>query len=79
APARRALRLRDRGCRWPGCDRQVNWSTPHHIVAWSKNGPTNLTNLVLLCVSLTIASSMKADGRWSKWVASSASFRPSGW
>jgi hypothetical protein len=49
APTRRALRTRDRGCRWPGCDRQVNWSTPHHIVAWSRGGPTNLPNLVLLC------------------------------
>jgi hypothetical protein len=50
APTRRALRVRDRGCRWPGCDRQVNWSTPHHIIAWStKRGPTNLHNLVLLC------------------------------
>jgi hypothetical protein len=45
----RALRVRDRGCRAPGCDRQVNWSTPHHIVAWSRGGPTNLPNLVLLC------------------------------
>jgi Domain of unknown function (DUF222)/HNH endonuclease len=49
APTRRALRVRDRGCRWPGCDRQVNWSTPHHIIAWSRGGPTNLPNLVLLC------------------------------
>ena len=49
APTRRALRARDRGCRWPGCDRQVNWSTPHHMIAWSRGGPTNLPNLVLLC------------------------------
>src|ERR1700674_952411 len=50
APTRRALRVRDRGCRWPGCDRQINWSTPHHIIAWStRRGPTNLPNLVLLC------------------------------
>jgi Domain of unknown function (DUF222)/HNH endonuclease len=49
APTRRALRARDHGCRWPGCDRQVNWSTPHHIVAWSRGGPTKLPNLVLLC------------------------------
>jgi hypothetical protein len=49
APTRRALRARDHGCRWPGCDRQVNWSTPHHIVAWSRGGPSNLANLVLLC------------------------------
>jgi hypothetical protein len=49
APTRRALRTRDHGCRWPGCDRQVDWSTPHHIVAWSRGGPTKLLNLVLLC------------------------------
>ena len=49
APTRRALRARDRGCRWPGCDRQVDWSTPHHIVAWARGGPTILSNLVLLC------------------------------
>jgi hypothetical protein len=49
APMRRALGKRDRGCRWPGCDRQVNWSTPHHIVAWARGGQSNLQNLVLLC------------------------------
>ncbi|HEV2291545.1 MAG TPA: DUF222 domain-containing protein [Gemmatimonadales bacterium] len=49
APARRALRVRDKGCRFPGCDRQVDWSSPHHIVAWSRGGPSNLPNLVLLC------------------------------
>ncbi|MDQ2944017.1 MAG: HNH endonuclease, partial [Candidatus Dormibacteraeota bacterium] len=49
APTRRALKARDRGCRWPGCDRPVNWSTPHHIIAWSKGGPTELSNLVLVC------------------------------
>ena len=49
APARRALRVRDRGCRFPGCDRQVDWSSPHHILAWSRGGPSNLANLVLLC------------------------------
>jgi hypothetical protein len=49
APTRRALRMRDRGCRWPGCDRQINWSTPHHIVAWARGGLTHLPNLVLLC------------------------------
>ncbi|HEY1421112.1 MAG TPA: HNH endonuclease signature motif containing protein, partial [Candidatus Dormibacteraeota bacterium] len=49
APARRALRVRDQGCRWPGCSRAVNWSSPHHIVARSRGGDTNLSNLVLLC------------------------------
>jgi hypothetical protein len=49
APTRRALRVRDKGCRWPGCERPIGWSTPHHIVAWSRGGDTNLNNLILLC------------------------------
>jgi Domain of unknown function (DUF222) len=48
-PTMRALRVRDKGCRFPGCDRQVNWSSPHHIIAWARGGPGNLPNLVLLC------------------------------
>jgi hypothetical protein len=48
-PMRRALRVRDKGCRFTGCDRQVNWTNPHHIVAWSRGGPNNLPNMVLLC------------------------------
>jgi Domain of unknown function (DUF222) len=48
-PMRRALGKRDRGCRWPGCDRQVSWSIPHHIEFWAKGGPSKLSNLVLLC------------------------------
>jgi hypothetical protein len=48
-PTMRALQVRDKGCRFPGCDRQVNWSSPHHIVYWSRGGPGKLPNLVLLC------------------------------
>jgi hypothetical protein len=49
APTMRALRVRDKGCRFPGCDRQVNWSSPHHIIYWARGGPGKLPNLVLLC------------------------------
>src|SRR5580700_10336148 len=49
APTMRALRVRDKGCRFPGCDRQVNWSNPHHIEFWARGGPGNLPNLILLC------------------------------
>ncbi len=35
APRRRGLRVRDRGCRFTGCDRSVSWSNPHHIIAWA--------------------------------------------
>ncbi len=49
APKMRALRVRDKGCRFYGCDRQVNWSNPHHIVYKSRGGSDKLENLVLLC------------------------------
>ncbi|CAA9257342.1 MAG: hypothetical protein AVDCRST_MAG76-2633 [uncultured Acidimicrobiales bacterium] len=45
----RALRLRDRGCTWPGCDRPPGWCQAHHIVWWQNGGRTDLENLTLLC------------------------------
>jgi hypothetical protein len=48
-PQRKALRVRDRGCVWPGCDRPASWTSGHHLVHWIHNGPTDLPNLVLLC------------------------------
>ncbi|HET7467744.1 MAG TPA: DUF222 domain-containing protein, partial [Candidatus Dormibacteraeota bacterium] len=46
---RRALEARDRGCRWPRCDRPAKWSAAHHVVHWIHGGSTDLDNLVLLC------------------------------
>jgi len=46
---RRALDVRDRGCRWPGCDRTAGWTSGHHLRHWSKGGSTDLQNLALLC------------------------------
>jgi len=46
---RRGLRARYRGCCAPGCDRPINWTTPHHIEFWSRGGPNNLPNLLPLC------------------------------
>jgi hypothetical protein len=46
---RRAVILRDRHCRFPGCDRPPAWCDVHHIVPWSHGGPTSLANLGLLC------------------------------
>ena len=48
-PTRRALNVRDKGCRWPGCDRPATWTSGHHLVHWIKGGPTDLPNLLLLC------------------------------
>ncbi len=44
---RRALRLRDDGCRFPGCNRK-HFVDAHHIEHWSKSGKTSLENLVQL-------------------------------
>jgi hypothetical protein len=48
-PLRRALVLRDKGCSFPGCDRPPRWTDAHHVLHWSDGGPTDLSNLVLLC------------------------------
>ncbi len=49
AGMRRALHLRDRGCRFPGCDQPPHRTDAHHIRHWARHGPTSLANLVLLC------------------------------
>jgi hypothetical protein len=48
---RRALNARDRGCRWPGCDRPASWTVAHHVRQWGGGqfGATDLPNLVLVC------------------------------
>jgi phosphoglycolate phosphatase-like HAD superfamily hydrolase len=45
---RRALLARDRGCRWPGCTTR-RFLHAHHVVFWSRGGPTALSNLVAPC------------------------------
>jgi hypothetical protein len=45
---RRALWVRDRGCRFPGCP-HTRFLHGHHIQHWLHGGPTSLGNLVLLC------------------------------
>jgi hypothetical protein len=44
----RAIRRRDRTCRFPGCDRR-RYTDAHHVTWWSRGGTTDLANLVLLC------------------------------
>lgn len=45
---RRALALRDRGCRFPSCTNR-RFVDGHHIHHWSRGGETRLDNLVMLC------------------------------
>jgi hypothetical protein len=44
-----ALTVREGGCAFPGCPRSAAWCIAHHVMHWADGGPTNLTNLVLLC------------------------------
>lgn len=61
APQRRALEIRDRGCRWPGCERPASFTAAHHLIHWSKGGATDIENLVLLCHR---HHWMVHEGRW---------------
>src|SRR5438132_887249 len=45
----RGLKARHRSCAAPGCDRPINWTSPHHIEFWSRGGKGNLPNLLPLC------------------------------
>jgi hypothetical protein len=44
----RALRARDRGCRFPGCAER-RFVESHHIRHWAAGGETSLDNLIQLC------------------------------
>jgi len=49
-PQHREVRRRDRHCRFPGCTNVV-FTNMHHIKEWKPDrGPTDLDNLVLLCM-----------------------------
>jgi hypothetical protein len=74
---RRALRLRDRGCVYPGCEnKRVDG---HHVTPWSRGGATELSNLASLCRShhryvheLGFRVEPRGDGRF-------AFYAPAGW
>ena len=44
---RKALDVRDGGCRFPGCGSR--YTQAHHAIPWSEGGETKLDNLILLC------------------------------
>lgn len=81
---RRALGIRDRGCRAPGCTAPVGWCDAHHIVPWSEGGPTDISNGILLCpfhhheVHRGMLEVVRASGRWIVRAAAQAP-RRRGW
>jgi hypothetical protein len=46
---RRALAARDRHCVFAACDRPPAWCDGHHLIFWTRGGPTTLPNLALVC------------------------------
>jgi Domain of unknown function (DUF222) len=48
AALRRALAVRDRGCRFPGCT-HTRYVDAHHVRHWVAGGETSLANTLLLC------------------------------
>ncbi|MGC3955026.1 MAG: DUF222 domain-containing protein [Propionicimonas sp.] len=46
---RQALEIRDGGCAFPGCDKPPQDCHAHHVIPWWQDGPTDLSNLVLVC------------------------------
>ena len=49
SPAMRlALKVRDGGCRFPGCH-HTRWTDAHHVKHWIDGGETSLDNLITLC------------------------------
>jgi hypothetical protein len=46
----KALKIRDRHCRFPGCRRPWSWCDAHHLDWWwDQHGPTDVERMVLLC------------------------------
>ncbi len=46
---RRAIVVRDRHCRWPGCEIPSAWTDVHHFQHWEHGGQTSIDNGLLLC------------------------------
>lgn len=45
----RAVRARDRRCRYPGCERRPELCQVHHVQEHERGGPTTIDNAVLMC------------------------------
>ncbi|MFN2594131.1 MAG: DUF222 domain-containing protein [Actinomycetota bacterium] len=73
---RRLVAKRDGGCAFPGCSMKT-FLHPHHIKHWVLGGPTDLSNLVMLC---SIHHTLVHEHHWSVILENEKPmwFRPSG-
>jgi hypothetical protein len=68
---RRALAIRDRGCRFPGCGSR--FTDAHHVRHWADGGETSLSNCLLLCAH---HHRLVHEGGWRvEWWGKSPVFR----
>jgi hypothetical protein len=63
---RRALEVRDRECRFPGCS--STFCEAHHIRHWADGGETSLSNTLLLCRH---HHRLLHEGRWTLQLSAS--------
>jgi hypothetical protein len=68
---RRALRLRDNGCAFPGCT-HTRFLHAHHIQHWLHGGETSLQNCVLTC---TFHHHLLHEGGWRVTVDADGTFQ----
>ena len=69
---RRAIQIRDRTCRFPGCTQAAIHSDLDHIHEYQFGGETSLTNLHALCPG---HHTLKSTGAWTVVVHNDGSGR----
>ncbi|WP_104134349.1 HNH endonuclease signature motif containing protein [Cryobacterium sp. Y62] len=62
---RRALAVRDGGCRWPGCEKPPSWTEAHHIENWVDHGLSNIDQAILLC---SLHHMLLHNRHWKIWL-----------
>ncbi|WP_104177170.1 HNH endonuclease signature motif containing protein [Cryobacterium sp. Y50] len=65
---RRALAVRDGGCRWPGCDKPPAWTETHHIENWIDQGLSDIDHAILLC---SLHHMLLHNRHWKIWFSDS--------
>jgi hypothetical protein len=74
---RALLAMRDRGCVAPGCNAPAWLCQAHHVTFWSDGGPTDTTNMVLVCpnhhrqvhsglLEVRFAADGRPEARWTR-------------